>query len=686
MKKIFLFLLLTGSLFSQEINSEYFRINGEVYFSFANPGRALLDELTTVVSLDYANTDSVRAYANRQQFEKFKRFLLPFKHLPHPGDVKDVKMSNNPEGLEAWDAYPTYEAYVAMMQGFAQSYPSICRLVDAGSSVLGRKIYFVVISDSVYIREPEPQLMYTSSMHGDETTGYVLMLRLIDSLLTSYGTNPRITNLVNQTEIWINPLANPDGTYRTGNHTVSGARRYNNNNVDINRNFPDPAAGEHPDGNAWQPETIVMMNIAKANKFVLSANFHGGAEVVNYPWDTWVRRAADDQWWQFVSHMYADTAQAYSPSNYMSGFNDGITNGYDWYRITGGRQDYMNYFMRCREVTLEISNTKLLSASLLPAHWEYNKRSLLNYLENALYGIHGRISTGPNLYDLLIRTNIKIAGLDIDNSDIYADSANMGYYVRMLAPGTYTVQFIPQDTLFPTALEMQFSNITVSNFNRTVLDIIVPIPLSPVELTSFTGVQNQNGITLKWSTASEENNRGFEIQRAAPVQTMHASSSQHTSPVQTMHASSLPGEWTILSFISGNGTTADASSYIYTDLTPAAGKNLYRLRQIDFDGTETFSPVIEVEFGLPAEFYVSDNYPNPFNPSTQFTVSLPSESKVLLSLYSLSGELVSSTDFGTRPAGLSQLNLEAAGLVSGAYFYTIQAGEYTKTGKITLLK
>lgn len=672
MKKIFLFLLLTASLFSQEITSEYFRVNGEVYFTFANPGRAVLDELTTVISLDYADADSVRAYANEKEFERFRRFAIPFRHLPHPGDVKDVRMSNTLEGMEAWDAYPTYDAYVAMMQGFAQNYPSICRLVDAGNTILGRKIYFVVISASVQLREPEPQLMYTSSMHGDEITGYVLMLRLIDSLLTSYGTDPKITNLINQTEIWINPLANPDGTYRTGNHTVSGARRGNNNNIDINRNFPDPAAGEHPDGNAWQPETIVMMNIAKANKFVLSANFHGGAEVVNYPWDTWVRRAADDQWWQFVAHMYADTAQAYSPSNYMSGFNDGITNGYDWYRITGGRQDYMNYFMRCREVTLEISNTKLLSASLLPAHWEYNKRSLLNYLENALYGIHGRVSTGNNLYDLLIRTNIKITGLDIDNSDIYADSANMGYYVRMLAPGTYTVQFIPQDTLFPTALHMQFPNITVSNFNRTVLDIIVPIPLSPVELTSFTGLQNQNGITLKWTTASEENNRGFEI--------------QHAAPVETMHASSLPDDWVTISFINGNGTTADVSSYIYTDNAPLNGKNHYRLRQIDFDGTETFSPVIEVEFELPAEFYVSDNYPNPFNPSTQFTISLPSESRVTLSIYSLSGELVRIVDFGMRTAGLSQLNLEAAGLGSGAYFYTIRAGENTKSGKITLLK
>src|SRR5690606_11477522 len=107
MKKIYFLLLLTGSLFAQDINSEYFRKNGEVYFRFANPGRAVLDELTTVISLDNANADSVWAYANEKEFERFRRFAIPFKHLAHQGDVNDVKMSSSLEGLDAWDAYPT---------------------------------------------------------------------------------------------------------------------------------------------------------------------------------------------------------------------------------------------------------------------------------------------------------------------------------------------------------------------------------------------------------------------------------------------------------------------------------------------------------------------------------------------------------------------------------------------------
>ncbi len=171
--------------------------------------------------------------------------------------------------------------------------------------------------------------------------------------------------MINNIDIWINPLANPDGTYAGGNNSVNGAQRYNANYVDLNRNYRDPADGPHPDGEEWQPETVAFMNFAEDRDFVMSANFHGGTEVINYPWDTWSRFAADDEWWQLVSHEYADTCQAHSPSNYMNEFDDGITNGYAWYRITGGRQDYMNYFQQCREVTMEISDVKLIPASQL---------------------------------------------------------------------------------------------------------------------------------------------------------------------------------------------------------------------------------------------------------------------------------------------------------------------------------
>ena len=131
-------------------------------------------------------------------------------------------------------------------------------------------------------------------MHGNELTGYVLMLRLIDDLLNGYS-NGLYQDVINEIDIWINPLANPDGAYATGDQSVSGATRNNANWVDLNRNYPDPQDGQHPDGNAWQEETLIFMNLADSIPFSMSCNFHTGAEVFNYPWDTWSNLTADRQ-------------------------------------------------------------------------------------------------------------------------------------------------------------------------------------------------------------------------------------------------------------------------------------------------------------------------------------------------------------------------------------------------------
>ena len=115
-------------------------------------------------------------------------------------------------------------------------------------------------------------------MHGDETGGYILMLHLADYLLKNYLTSSRVKTLLDNLEIWINPLANPDGTYRNDN-TINSPTRYNANGFDLNRNFPDPL-----NPNTFkQKETLDMIKFLRKHRFVLSANFHSGAEVVNYP-------------------------------------------------------------------------------------------------------------------------------------------------------------------------------------------------------------------------------------------------------------------------------------------------------------------------------------------------------------------------------------------------------------------
>jgi hypothetical protein len=475
---MFISLLGSWNTFGQNISSEvldgYFGSSPEIYFTFRITDRSELESLTRIISIDDVKAQDVYAYANRKEFARFLELDYSFTLLPHPGIVDDsTLMSPSAAGdgtLTNWDFYPTYEQYIDFMTGFAASNPSICKLVPIGASIQGRQLLAVKISDNVNEEEAEPQILYTSSIHGDETTGYVLMLHLIDFLLQNYAMNPRIQEMINSTEIFINPLANPDGTYHGGNHTVNGSIRYNANNVDLNRNYPDPEDGPHPDGNPWQVETMAFMDFADSNYFVISANFHGGAEVFNYPWDTWAKLAADDDWWQFVGREYVDTVYVYSPPSYFSGFNNGITNGYQWYTISGGRQDYMNYFHYCREVTLEISDVKLLPASQLINHWNYNYRSLLNYIDEANYGVQGIITdsvTGDPL-----RAKVFIPGHDIDNSFVFSKLPT-GYYSRLLYQGTYTLNF--------SRVGYVSKNIEVDVTNRTTVPLnieLVPLNMS----------------------------------------------------------------------------------------------------------------------------------------------------------------------------------------------------------------
>jgi PKD repeat protein len=432
---------------SQESSDELLNRRGEVFFRFASADLQGHPELFSMISLDKVSKDEVFAYANKKEFTAFRDLGISYTVLIPPSEMIDIEMADSPQQVLEWNYYPTYSQYESIMADFAANYPDITQLIEIGTLASGRKILALRITDHPDIQENEPEFFYTSSMHGDELTGYPMMLHLIDLLLTSYGTDTRLTNIVNNTDIYINPLANPDGTYHGGNNTVYGATRGNANGIDFNRNFPDPEPLDpgnpgydhmHPDGNAWQPETILFMNFAASRNLTLSANFHGGAEVLNYPWDTWARLTPDNSWWVHVCRQYADTVHKYCPAGYLDDLDNGITDGYAWYRITGGRQDYHNYFVKEREVTIELSNTKLIPTSQIIPHWNYNFRSLINFLDQSHYGIGGIVTdsmSGEPLY-----AKIFINSHDADSSFIYTDPS-VGDYHRLIKAGTYSVTY-----------------------------------------------------------------------------------------------------------------------------------------------------------------------------------------------------------------------------------------------------
>jgi PKD repeat protein len=440
----------------------------EIFFRFQQSQiiKEKADIITKRISVDRLDEQSgyIYAYDNKEGYTYLREKGIEIELLHNPSELVNPTMFDGDRATYQWDEYPTYDAYVDMMYQFEADYPALCKVEQFGTTNDGRALLAARISDNAGSDEKEPEFFYTSTMHGDETTGYVLMLRLIDYLLTSYGDDDRITEMVDNMEIWINPNANPDGTYYTGNNSVNGAIRGNANGVDLNRNFPDPEEGPHPDSNEYQVETEAFMDFAGNRDFVMSANHHGGAEVINYPWDTWSQLHADDDWFRMVSHEYADTAQLYSPPGYMSGFNDGITNGYDWYEVAGGRQDYMNYFLHCREVTTELSDVKLLPESQLHDHWDYNYRSLLNYIEQASYGLQGVITEEGT--DMPVGgAKVEIVGHDEVNSQVYSDTA-FGAYYRPLKEGTYNITFSA-----PCYETVTMETVAVQDYQQTSLDV-----------------------------------------------------------------------------------------------------------------------------------------------------------------------------------------------------------------------
>lgn len=469
------FLTVTPAL-SQDLQGN-FGNRDEVYFSFRVHSLSELHTITDVISIDNVQGNTVWAYANMKQYLKFARLGYDITLLPHPGDAPGAVMKDqiSPNSSTTWNSYPTYSAYESLMNQFQTNYPGICQLITLKTLSSGHKLLAVKISDNVSVDEAEPEFLYSSSMHGDELTGYVLMLHLIDYLLSNYGINSEVTDLLNNMEIFICPLANPDGTYKGGDNTVTGATRYNLSGVDLNRNYPDPQNGQHPDNNVWQEETVAFMDFATQHHFVMAANFHGGAEVVNYPWDTWATLSVDDTWWQYVSREYADTVHVHSGSGYMTLENNGVTNGFAWYEANGGRQDYMNYWQHCRESTIELSDTKTPSSSLLPTYWEYNWRSFILYMKEARYGIQGIIT--DQVTGLPVAAKVSLS-TDINGSEVYS-SANPGDYHRPIKAGTYTLTITATGYVTKT-----ISGVVVTDHALTTLNIQL-VPLVPSAITQL---------------------------------------------------------------------------------------------------------------------------------------------------------------------------------------------------------
>ena len=461
-KLLFALLLCLGTMLSALAqNTASDLLNNERDYLYINTFLNTKDEVNALsrnFSVDNCSLDErtglykVRVYLSRHEYSDFLAQNLPFEIISDAVRA-NAPMATTIADMANWNKYPIYEVYVQMMQNFQTNFPNLCKIdtiLAATPCTRPHMLLAAHISTTLGQAADKPAFLYSATMHGDEVVGFHMMLRLIDYLLNNATTDQQVQNILQNVDLYICPLENPDGTYHNSNSQIgyngdysqnNPSIRYNWNNVDLNRNYPF-LPGVSGSANV-QPETQAIINWVEDKHFVMSANFHGGAELTNFPWDSWssqTRTHADDAWFRYICQNYVDACQSVD-ATYMGGESGvgNVTEGGDWYVITGSRQDYMNYYQHCREVTMEVHSTKMVTdASDLVTYFPNSKNALLNYIMECTYGFRG-IVTDAVTGEPIDNAKIFVRDHDTFNSEVYSHLP-LGTYYRPIKAGTYTVE------------------------------------------------------------------------------------------------------------------------------------------------------------------------------------------------------------------------------------------------------
>ncbi|HSL88864.1 MAG TPA: FG-GAP-like repeat-containing protein, partial [Ignavibacteriaceae bacterium] len=269
--------------------------------------------------------------------------------------------------------------------------------------------------------------------------------------------------------------------------------------------------------------------------------------------------------------------------------------------------------------------------------------------------------------------NRVIVGTDTLPRNQYCYDLESGWISLAAAPAS-GVQVIVE-----TAVSWKL-DLGITNWDSNIGNYLFSNLTIPVELTSFTADVDGNNVHLNWTTASELNNMGFEVQKSE------------------VNSQKSEREWQTIGFIEGKGTTTEQQLYSYIDdltLTPnlPAGRQgitrtlYYRLKQIDFDGTSVSSDIVEIELVfVPSEYILYQNYPNPFNPSTTISWQSPEGSWQTLKVFDLLGREIAILVDEYKEAGYHEVEFNSAALASGVYYYQLKAGSYVQSKKMVVIR
>ncbi|XP_042604190.1 carboxypeptidase D, b isoform X2 [Cyprinus carpio] len=367
---------------------------------------------------------------------------------------------------ETYKGYYNYADMTERLQLFSEKYAHICSLSSIGRSVEGRELWVMRITTSPTTDVPgKPRFKYVGNIHGDEALSRQLLVYLIEYLLTQYGRDVTVTELVNRIDIYIMVSVNPDGFERAveGDCTGSSEGRENAKHHDLDKSFPDRDESSSKTSEDL-PEVTAVMKWILEKKFVLSGSLHGGSVKATYPFDDGSSYAtsgltADDA-------VFRHLAQTYTENNpIMKMDNPGCSDIPDKHLGDGGMQDY-NYFKgNCFEVTFELSCCKYPPASQLFTEWTNNKEALLAYIHQAHIGVRGFVMTRSGF-------GLPDATISVSGADHNITTWMFGDYYRLLLPGTYDIT-----ASSPGYLSNTVKNVPVIEGKATLLNFTLEEPV-----------------------------------------------------------------------------------------------------------------------------------------------------------------------------------------------------------------
>jgi len=358
--------------------------------------------------------DHIVAYVIPNELKQIKGLGIPYIV-----EIEDLNSHNQKLWL-VLAQYHTYQQIIDLADSLAGAFPSICKKYIFGYSVQNRQCVALKISDNVDVDEPEAEVMFDGGIHGDEIGGPENIIRFARDLCLQYGVDPTVTNLIDNREIWLYLMVNPDGRYNMS--------RYNANGVDLNRDWAymwDAWGGST--GPCSQIESKNLRSCMYSNQFVVHTTYHSGTEYISCPWSYRPDQPLD---WNHIIQLAGlySSVSGYPNLQYGQGYNG-------MYAINGSTKDSNYGLMSSISWSMEISYSKQPPTSQIMLYYNYNYPSMLAMIENAGYGLEGIVTNA-------LTGDPVTASVFVNNYFPAYTDPTAGDYHKYVLPGTYSITIV----------------------------------------------------------------------------------------------------------------------------------------------------------------------------------------------------------------------------------------------------